>query len=228
MALATLKHPRFGLVLMMALLALLLGSLHLMSNVTQSSEQFSRLYLPLLALNGVALAALSALIVVNLARLLRQFRQGVAGSRLTLRMMLLFVTLAVAPVSVVFYFSLGFLHRSIDGWFDVRIERALEDALELSRVSLDARLSELLNQTARLALELEGTPDGGALSVLNELRARSSAGELTLFTQKGRVIASSGGEFSSIVPDTPGEAILLQLGKGQNYVGLDPIRDTGL
>ncbi|RJQ49561.1 MAG: HAMP domain-containing protein [Gammaproteobacteria bacterium] len=228
MALATLKHPRFGLALMMALLALLLGSLHLMSNVTQSSEQFSRLYLPLLALNGVALVALSALIVTNLARLLRQFRQGVAGSRLTLRMMLLFVTLAVAPVSVVFYFSLGFLHRSIDSWFDVRIERALDDALELSRVSLDARLSELLNQTARLVLELEGAPDGAALSVLNELRARSSAGELTLFTQKGRVIASSGGEFSSIVPDTPGEAILLQLGKGQNYVGLDPIRDTGL
>lgn len=228
MALATLKHPRFGLAPMAALLALLLGSLYLMSNVTQSSEQFSRLYLPLLALNSAALVALSALIVVNLVRLVRQYRQGVIGSRLTLRMMILFVTLAVAPVSVVFYFSLSFLHRSIDSWFDVRIERALDDAMELSRVSLDARLSELLNQTARLAPELEGTPDGAALTVLNELRARSNAGELTLFTQKGRIITSSSIEFSSIVPDTPSEAILLQLGKGQNYVGLDPIRDAGL
>lgn len=228
MALATLKHPRFGLAPMAALLALLLGSLYLMSNVTQSSEQFSRLYLPLLALNSAALVALSALIVVNLARLVRQYRQGVIGSRLTLRMMILFVTLAVAPVSVVFYFSLSFLHRSIDSWFDVRIERALDDAMELSRVSLDARLSELLNQTARLAAELEGTPDGAALSVLNDLRARSNAGELTLFTKKGRIIASSSIEFSSIVPDTPSEAILLQLDKGQNYVGLDPIRDAGL
>ncbi len=228
MALATLKHPRFRLVPMAVLLALLLGSLYLMSNVTQSSEQFSRLYLPLLALNGTALVALSALIVVNLARLVRQYRQGVIGSRLTLRMMILFVTLAVAPVSMVFYFSLNFLHRSIDSWFDVRIEQALDDALELSRVALDARLSELLNQTARLALELEGTPDGAALTVLNDLRARSNAGELTLFTQKGHIIASSSGEFSSIVPDTPGEAILLQLAKGQNYVRLDPIRDAGL
>lgn len=228
MALATLKHPRFGLAPMAALLALLLGSLYLMSNVTQSSEQFSRLYLPLLALNSAALVALSALIVVNLVRLVRQYRQGVIGSRLTLRMMILFVTLAVAPVSVVFYFSLSFLHRSIDSWFDVRIERALDDAMELSRVSLDARLSELLNQTARLAPELEGTPDDAALSVLNDLRARSNAGELTLFTQKGRIIASSSIEFSSIVPDTPSEAILLQLDRGQNYVGLDPIRDAGL
>ncbi len=228
MALAALKRPGAGIGFMLALLALLLGSLHLMSMVTQSSEQFSRFYLLLLALNGVALIALGALIVVNLMRLVRQYRQGVIGSRLTLRMMLLFAALAVAPVSVVFYFSLGFLHRSIDSWFDVRIERALDDALELSRASLDARLSELLNQTARLALELEEKPDDDALAALNGLRARSSAGELTLFTHKGRIIATSGGEFSSIVPDTPGEAILLQLGKGQDYVGLDPIRDTGL
>ncbi len=228
MALATLKYPRFGLALMAALLALLLGSLYLMSGVTQNSEQFSRLYLPLIALNAAALAILSVLIVVNLVRLTRQYRQGVMGSRLAMRMMILFIALSVAPVSVVFYFSLSFLHRSIDSWFDVRIEQALDDALELSRVSFDARLSELLNQNERLALELDGLSGLAALRALNDLRARNTSDELTLFTQQGRIIASSSAELASIVPNTPSEEILQQISKGQNYVGLDPIRDVGL
>ncbi|MDP1709092.1 MAG: ATP-binding protein [Gammaproteobacteria bacterium] len=228
MAAAALKRPSSGVALMIALFALLLVSLYQMSAITENSAEFSRLYLQLLALNALGLLVLAVLITVNLVRLIRQYRAGAAGSRLTLRLLVMFVVLAVAPVTTVFYFSLGFLHRGIDSWFDVGIERALGNALDLSRAALDMRMRELIKQTARDAQELTGVADSGSAAVLNELRSRSGADELTLFSQKGRIITSSSVDTVALVPDVPREAILLQLRQGKNYVGLDLARDAGL
>lgn len=227
MAFAALKRYRFGLILWVAF-GLLFASLYLMSEVTRNSEQFGRLYSWLLTVNALGLVSLVVLIGVNLARLVHQYRKRAAGSRLTLRLVVMFVALAVAPVSVVFYFSLDFLHRGIDSWFDVRVEQALDDALELSRTSLDARMRELLNQTRLMTEDLEDVSDSEAAQALNDLRTRSGIDELTLLTQKGGVIAWSSADPTSLVPDRPNEAIILQLRQGRDYVGLDPIGDAGL
>ncbi|MEW6354139.1 MAG: ATP-binding protein [Pseudomonadota bacterium] len=228
MVLAALKHPRASLALAVALSMLLFAALYLMSAVTQNSERFGEIYGLLLAVNALGLIALTVLIGANLLRLVRQYRRGEAGSRLTLRLVLMFVILSVAPVSVVFYFSVGFLHRGIDSWFDVRIEKALEDALELSRTSLDARMRDLLNQTTLFAEDLADVSDTEATLMLNTLRNRSGIDELTLLNPKGRIIASSSADPTVIVPNIPNEAVLLQLRQNRNYVGLDPIRDSGL
>lgn len=228
MAVTALRRPTSGVALMVALFALLLVSLYQMSAITENSAQFGRLFLQLLVVNALGLLVLAVLIAVNLVRLVRQYRAGVVGSRLTLRLLVMFIVLAVAPVSVVFYFSVGFLHRGIDSWFDVRVEQALGNALDLSRAALDMRMRELLKQTARDAQELTSVSDVEATLTLNDLRARSGADELTLLTQKGRVIASSSFDASALVPDVPREAILLQLRQGKNYVGLDPVLDSGL
>lgn len=230
MAAKVLKPPRSGLSWIVMLFLLLFASLYLLSAVTQSSEQFGRLYFLLLAINVLGLVVLMVLIGANLWRLVRQYRQGLVGSRLTLRLVITFVILAVVPVSLVFYFSLGFLHRGIDSWFNVRIEEALEDALELSRTSLDARMRELLNQTQFIADELTEVSDGNAALTLNDLRSRSGLEELTLIAQSGRIIASSStsADPTSLVPNRPNEVIISQLRQGRNYVGLDPIADAGL
>lgn len=228
MAAAALKRPASGIALMVALFALLLVSLYQMSAITENSAEFSRLYLQLLALNALGLLVLAVLITINLVRLIRQYRAGAAGSRLTLRLLVMFVVLAVAPVTTVFYFSLGFLHRGIDSWFDVGIERALGNALDLSRAALDMRMRELIKQTAHDAQELTGVADTASAPLLNDLRTRSGADELTLFSQKGRIITSSSIDALALVPDVPPEAILLQLRQGKNYVGLDLVRDAGL
>jgi nitrogen fixation/metabolism regulation signal transduction histidine kinase len=217
-----------GIVPMVMLFALLLVSLYLLSIATQNTADFGRLYSSLLLVNAAGLVLMVGLIGANLYRLLRQHRAQVAGARLTLRLVIVFVVLAVAPVTVVYYFSLQFLHGGIDSWFDVRIEQALEDALELGRGSLDVRIRDSLRQTQAMSTELEDVPDALAALSLNELRARSGAAELTLMAFNGRVIASSSAEPITIVPSRPSEAILLQLRQGRTYAGLDPIGDTGL
>ncbi|MEO5573391.1 MAG: ATP-binding protein, partial [Gammaproteobacteria bacterium] len=201
---------------------------YLMGAVTQNSEQFGKQYFWLLAISATGLIVLAVLISINLLRLMRQYRAGIAGSRLTVRLVIMFVILSVLPVSVVFYFSIGFLHRGIDSWFDVRIEQALENALELSRTSLDARTRELLNQTLIAADDLANASDIDAAVILNDLRNRSSIDELTLLTLSGRIIASSEVDPTNVLPNKPNEAILLQLRQQRSYTGLDPIGDNGL
>jgi len=111
-----------------SLFIFMLASLVMMSQALQNSEIFDRYYSVLLILNGLGLVSLVVLILLNLKRLIRQFKNKIVGSRMTVRMVMLFSILSVTPVLIVYYFSLDFLHRGIDSWFDLRVEQALDDS----------------------------------------------------------------------------------------------------
>lgn len=212
----------------LAIVALLLVSLKLMSDATENSTRFGELYSILLVINALGLITLGALVGWNLIRLLGQVRARRAGAALTARMVTMFVILAVTPVVVVYYFSLQFLHRGIDSWFDVRVERALDDALELSRTALESRMRELLNQTELMAADVVRAPEAHITSLLEDARRLSAASEVTLIGAKGRIVATSNLDPTAIVPDRPSDSILVQLRQSGNYIGLDPIGDAGL
>lgn len=240
-------NRRLTVLLAVATLSLLmLVSLVMMSSAMQNSERFGRFYSSLLIVNALGLTTFMVLIGLNIRRLVRALRARRLGSRLTLRMLILFTALSVTPVLVVYGFSLDFLHRGIDSWFDLRIEEALEDSLKLSRHALNQRRRELLRQTEQLAHELaEGSigftslgleplkdPASSVVSSatlpvnLNELRNRSGADELSLLTRQGGIIAFS--SLHDIVPNLPSKTIVLQVQQGQSYAGLDPIGETAL
>ena len=134
----------------LCLFVFMLSSLLMMSKTLQNSDLFDRFYLGLLLFNTLGLISLSILIILNLKRLISQLKNRVIGSRMAIRIVVLFSLLSVTPVLVVYYFSLDFLHRGIDSWFDLRVEQALDDSLELSRLALDVRMRELLNTTEKL------------------------------------------------------------------------------
>ncbi len=225
MAATAVKRYGRGVWPMLALFLLLLVSLSFMSDATHNSEQFGRLYSLLLLTNALGLVVLTVMIGANLYWLLVQYRKRAAGSRLTSRLVLMFVVLSVLPVSIVYYFSLQFLQRGIDTWFNVQVELSLEDAMDLSRSAFDVRLRDLLHQTQRLADDLTEVPSPLAPLSLFDLRVKSGATELTLIGANGRIIASSSLEATSIIPNRPSDAVLLQLRQGQSYVGLDPVGD---
>ncbi|MCB1877457.1 MAG: HAMP domain-containing protein [Chromatiales bacterium] len=210
------------------LLPPLLVSLHWMSTATQNSAQSTRFFSVLLIVNGFGLVLMLGLIGLNIYQLVRQYRTQAAGSRLTARMVGLFAALAVLPVGVVYYYSLQFLHRGIDNWFDVRIEQALDDSLELSRASLDQAMRERFRQTQQMMNALGSVQDGNLAVALGDERAKYGAMELTLASISGQILASSNAGNTLTVPELPGEDVLLQLKQGNNYVGLDPLRDRGL
>jgi nitrogen fixation/metabolism regulation signal transduction histidine kinase len=228
MAAGPVRRIGFGMLPMLGLFTLLLVSLSLMSDATHNSERFGELYSILLVVNAIGLVILGTLVIVNIFQLIRQQRMKVAGARMTSRLVVMFVVLAVVPVSVVYYFSLQFLQRGIDSWFDVRIEQGLDDALELSRAALDVRLRDVLQLTLRMADELSDAEPATLSLTLYDLRVRSGAAELSLLGNDGRIVASSSAEISKIIPDQPPGEVLLLLRNRQHYIGLDPVGEGGL
>lgn len=223
MASSKIKFPVSASVLV--LLGLILLSLQLMSSATQESSKLSEMYSWLLLINTLGSVVLFALIGVNLYSLTRQLKKKEAGSRLTTRMLMLFVLQALAPAAIVFYFSMQFLHQGIDSWFNVEIDRAMDDALELSQVSLDQRVRWHIKQTRLVAGSLANKSETLTALEIGPWRETLDAVEMAVFSGKGRIIASSSVNPSDILPKLPDDQIWLQLKQNNQYYAIEPERD---
>lgn len=217
-----------GIFPVVGLVVLLLGSISLMSSATEDSAHFGEVYSLLLVVNAVGLALLAGLIGWNLLRLLAQVRRREAGARLTVRMVAIFVLLSLTPVLVVYYFSLQTLHRGIESWFDLRIESALDNALELGKASLGMRMREQLRLTENMADSLATLDDASLVLQLAMALDMSGASELTVVDAGGAIIASTSVDPSRLVPTAVDDSIIIQVRQSQTYVGLDPVGESGL
>ncbi len=215
-----------GIIPISVLSVLLLSALLMMNAATQNSEMFGHLYSTLLVINVLGGVLLLSLIALNLFRLVMQYHNRVMGSRLTLRLLAMLVSVAVVPVTIVFIFSLQAINKGIDSWFDVEIEQAMDDALVLGRTAFDTFKDDLLAKAKIMSNELEGSSNTVALTALDLLREQYKLTELTLYSQEGRVIASSseaGPDIRSLLPSQPNKTILSQVRQGLNYANLDPV-----
>ncbi len=174
-----------------ALVLLLMVSLYTISDATSNSATFGKYYNWLVLFYAVGLVGLLGLIAHNVYKLIVQYRLKTIGSHLTARMIGVFVLLTIIPVSVVYYFSLSFLHRGIDSWFDVGVETALEDSLQLGRSALDLRKRDALKKTRDIAIELAGIDNEILIVYLDEARNRTGANEMTLYDHNQGIMASS-------------------------------------
>ena len=206
----------------LALFGFILLSLQLMSSSTQESSQLSEMHSWLLLINTLGSITLLVLVVVNAYSLVRELKKKEAGSRLTTRMVSLFVLLALAPAAIVFYFSVQFLHQGIDSWFNVEIDRAMDDALELSQSSLAQRMTWHIKQTRQMASRLEDKSDTLIALEIGSLWAESGAMEIAAFSSTGRILASSSVNPTEILPHLPDEQIWLQLKQNKEYYAFDP------
>ena len=182
------KRPRLiniGTIGIGALLLVLLVALDLMSNAVQNSESLSRIFVPLLFLVLIGLMVLAVTVVVSIIRLTGRYRRQAAGSRLTGRMLALFALISLLPVGVVYYYSLGFLLRGIDSWFDVEIDQAMENALTLNQASLDLNQRVMMRYASQLLAGIEDRSTTALTLTLGQLRRQAGAQELTLFSNSG-------------------------------------------
>ncbi len=215
--------PAIGLAVMLLAVSVLL------TFTTQDSGGFDRYYSAILLLNILSAVVLTVLVAANLWRLARQLRHRVLGSRLTLRFLTIFAVLALLPLSVVYYFSIQFLSRGIDSWFDVRIEQALDDALLLGRNSLEATKQDLAQQVRTDAVQITETTDNvEIIRLLDELRTQQEYSEMTLFSQNGRIIASSNADATALLPDRPDESVLAEVLQGRSHTSLEPVAQESL
>ncbi|MBN2873216.1 MAG: HAMP domain-containing protein [Halothiobacillaceae bacterium] len=207
---------------------LLLVLLYLVSDSLRAVEQPEGLFLALLAISAVGLLFLALVVLWHIVRLIRDYRRGTPGARLTARLVVTFVALSVVPVAIVFYFSLTFVQRGIDSWFDVQVEQAMTDALSLSQMAFDGRMRQALEETKRAADELR---DGGSDLIaleLSRVRRTTGAQEMTILGQRNLIVASSSEDATSIVPARADETALAHARSGRDFIGLDPGGDGNL
>lgn len=216
---------RYLLILCVGLVAV---ALFLVAASSASPASFAERYPLLLALNGAVAAMLTALVVFQLVTLRRKLKAGVFGSRLTLRLVLLFALMAVLPGALTYGMSVHFLARSIESWFAVRLDKALDSGLNLGRSMLDTALNELSGRADTMALALSRSPAADEIAVLSALREQAGVQEATLFGERGKVVAYSGPGRAGLLPEPPSSAALKEIYAGKSYGAVEAIPDKGL
>ncbi|MBS0485075.1 MAG: HAMP domain-containing protein [Proteobacteria bacterium] len=201
--------------------------LFLLATAGANTEFFERKYRLLLGINIAFVVFLMAILGFLLWRFRRRLKSGVFGSRLALRLMLVFSLMATLPGVLVYAVSVQFLEKSIESWFDVKVDRALEGGLNLGHTMLDNLLEELQRKAQATALILSD-PANPPLLVLNELLLQSQVEEATLFNQDGKVIAFSSESNLALFPGIPNAVVMRYIRMQKAYGAIESIAGKGL
>jgi PAS domain S-box-containing protein len=200
---------------------------YLMSEASSNTTLFAQNYPLLLGLGGGLALGLMALIGYQLLVLRRKLRERVFGSKLTLRLMAVFALMALIPGGMVYAISFQFLQRSIESWFDVRVDESLKGGISLAQRALQNSLKELGQKGEAMSIAL-ATVQGSEAAALNRLREQHNVEEATLMTPRGRIIAQSGIEPVALLPDLPGPNVLRQVRAQQTVPSIEAIPERGL
>ena len=216
---------RLGTLGLIALWVLVSGGLLLLLALSvQNSVQFSELQSWILLANVVALIGVGYLLTRKIIELVRAFRAQVPGSRLTARTVAIFGSLVIAPLIIVYLFSLEFLNRGIDSWFKVEIKQGLTDALELSKSAVDVRMREYARSTQLFANRLADSPPSTWAIASDQQRVESGALQVVVYGRLGQVLASSSVGASSSLPRASAE-VTAAIDAGNTYWSLEPLSE---
>ena len=200
----------------------MLVALFLLGRMAQNSDEFDRLHNVILGINIAGVLVLFVLLVGNLMRLRREYRTNVPGAKLKARIVGMFVGLAVVPLLVVFYFSIQFINRGIDTWFNADVEAGLENALDLSRAALEMQMRQHLFSTQKIGQRLSDVSERQLIFELSMLRRESGASDITIYGSNNRILATSSDSSSAALPRPLAEEVVMQMQQNRPYVMLDP------
>lgn len=180
--------------------------LYLLMQATNNREMYEHNYPRLFTINVVVASALLGGIAWVGYRLLRRLHQGLFGSRLLIKLAAIFAVLGFIPGFLIYVVSYQFVSRSIETWFDVRVEGALEAGLNLGRVTLDTLSSDLIGKTRSAALQISETPDATLGFLLDRLAEQLGAADITVWNSSGMLVASTGQSGIQLTPNKPSPA----------------------
>ncbi|WP_295992912.1 ATP-binding protein [Rugamonas sp.] len=198
---------RYVLVVGGAIVSILL---FLLASASDNSSFFDRHYSWLLGLNAAVAVALLVLVSVSLFRLYVRFKSGKFGSRLMMRLVMLFAGIGVLPGLVIFMVSVQFVSHSIDSWFNVHVEEALESGLTLGRAGLDAALVELTSTARRGVQQLAEQPYGTEPAQLAQLVAQQAGMQNAMIVDGygGLIVSARGKQGGNLSADLPTPTML--------------------
>ena len=202
----------------------------LLSVATSNRAFYERNYVWLFWINLVVAGLLVLVIGLAAARLVVRLKRGKFGSRLLLKLAAIFALVGVVPGVLIYTVSYQFVSRSIESWFDVKGEGALDAGLNLGRSTLDAQISDVANKTRLAAERLGETPGELQPLALERLREQLAASDVAIVGASGQTILASGGSSNpaaTLMPERPAPALLRSARSGRVVSQLEGLDDDG-
>lgn len=206
---------------LIAISTFLLVALVVMSQILQNASQFAQTYSTLLVLSFGGVIVLFVMLIRTLIRLRKQYLSGIPGIKLTTRLTSILSIILGIPLAIIFYFSMSFVHQGIDQWFDVKTEKALENAVKLVQITLDDQTRKNLNSTQKIVKSLQNQLFITPVLTLNTLSEQLNAREVSLYKTDGQLIAYSSRENVNILPKTPPLRLFQQIRKKLTYAAIE-------
>ena len=188
-------------VAIMAAIALVL--VFLLTLATNNRALYERNYAWLFGVNVVVALLLFAVLAWVALRLAVRLRRGRFGSRLLVKLAAIFALVGLLPGLLIYGVSYQFVSRSIESWFDVRVEGALAAGVSLARATLETQSSETGARTRSAGVQLAQVQDTAAGLVLERIRDQLGATDVVLWSAAGQVLASTGRSRFDLNPERP-------------------------
>ena len=203
-------------------LALLL--LALLSIASSNTEFFDRYFIWLYAANLVIGVCLTLVILTLAIVIAVRWRRGHFGTRLIAKLAMIFALVGVVPGLILYGVSLQFVSRSIETWFDVQVESALNSGLELGRVTLRVAQEEILAEGNFIAEQIVLAPTGSSTeqvaSMAMKIRNQFGIQELSLFSVQRTLIFTSEVKPKKYFPP-PSEEVIAEAFKKKGLTFID-------
>lgn len=201
-----------------------LGLLVLMTQATDNNDNFNQNYEWLVITNAVVASGLGLTILWGTVRLVLRLRQGQFGARLLVKLAGIFALVGVVPGVLIYVVSYQFVSRSIESWFDVKVEAALVAGLNLGRATLDTLSDDLAKQAQAAAANLSEASETNPALAAEKIRTQLGASDVTIWTTSGRTVANAGSSQFQIRPERPSTQQLREARKNGSlawFEGLD-------
>jgi nitrogen fixation/metabolism regulation signal transduction histidine kinase len=207
-----------------------LALLVLLSTATSNTTFFDNYFIWLYAANVVVGVCLLLVIVTLVVVITIRWKKGRFGTRLIAKLAMIFGLVGVVPGLILYGVSLQFVSRSIDTWFDVKVESALEAGLELGRATLSASLQELQDEGRIVADQVQRIPNQASPAeltlLLSRMRDQFGIQEITVFNARQAVVATASSSVGSSMAVAPSAEIMSQANKVNGVGFIEELQGT--
>ena len=179
-------------IISLALLIILIRSLSNSDFISGNTFQL------LLRINVFFVVILFGFIAYQIFRLFIEVKKEVTGSRLTLRLVISYSIMIIIPLMVLYFVSVSFLTKSIESWFNVRVESALEGGLNIGQKTLDLMRKDIELKSRSIRYSLSNISEEKFNPVLSDLREKFDIYEAMVLNEDNQIIALSSKEYTAI------------------------------
>lgn len=200
---------------------------YILLNSFENPEELLKRFNILIMINIVLGTFIAFWSCVLLWRFKRYIQSKRIGAKLTLKLALSYTAMAVLPGLTIYFFSTHIMMRSVDSWFNIKVDNALTSGIILGQTALDTQLADALDSAKVLSHKLSFSDRENLSKTLNQLHQNHQDSDLLIFSpSKHQVIAHSSKKLRISLPSLPPDNIIEQVRLYGQYAEVEQIKTS--